>query len=81
MSAVNIPVLVFADVVLVTPSQKVCASLFSMDPRREEIYLLFSRVLVFAVPLAITWSSYIGIYFKMISGKKKVAIFNCSNYD
>lgn len=64
--------LIFADVVLVTPLQKVCLFFTHMDPHNIGMYILIARVLVFIVPLAVTWASYIGIDLRMINGKAKV---------
>lgn len=45
------------------------------DPYNTGIYVLLSRLLVFAMPLTVIWASYIGIYFRMTHGKEKVINF------
>jgi hypothetical protein len=49
-----------------------CGSLLHMTEQSREVYWIIGRVLVFLVPLVITWVSYIGIYWKMVLARSKV---------
>lgn len=74
--AINLPLFISTDAaIIMTPFQKVCLFSRHTNPRDAGIYELFSRVLVFVLPLAIIWGSHIGIYCKMRRGKKKVITF------
>lgn len=72
MCAINLPILIFADVVLVTQLQKRCMFLSHMDPHNQTTYTIFVRVLVFVAPLAITLASYVGIFCRILHGEIKV---------
>jgi hypothetical protein len=53
-----------------------CARLQFMTPKSQQIYSLVGRILVFLVPLIITWVSYVGIYWRTMRASSKVMLFH-----
>jgi hypothetical protein len=76
--AINLPISFYTDTLVVpsgpTTTMVVCARLIYMDPYVQEVFQVTGRIFVFFVPLALTWASYAGIYWKMTRTKRKVGI-------
>ena len=70
--AFNIPMFMWADV-----STSRSGALTCNPKKADRIYILVARIINFFVPLIITWTSYIGIIYKLKLSMNK-AIFGVS---
>jgi len=66
--AFNIPMFMWADVRIRQSGRSGCS------PNFNRIYTLIARIINLYVPLIITWTSYIGIIYKMRSSVNKVRL-------
>jgi len=64
--AFNIPVFMWTDVHVHVSGRVSCYPLY------DAIYVLVARIINLYVPLAITWTSYIGIIYQLKSSANKV---------
>jgi hypothetical protein len=75
---INLPISFYSAIVAVPTESSMtttaCARLVDMDPYVQKIYQVTGRVFVFFLPLAVTWTSYAGIYWKATHSKRKVSI-------
>lgn len=74
---INLPLFILTDTqVTTTPNGLVtivsCITLLQMTAQSRQIYWIIGRVPLFLIPIAITWVSYVGIYWKMVLARSKV---------
>lgn len=77
ISGINLPLFINTDTETTTTTNGsmtivYCSVLKHMAPLSRQIFWLTGRVLVFLLPMVITWISYIGIYWRMKRARSKV---------